>query len=238
MGTPYVRWAAVASSVLALMAACGDEPGAASGGQGAGAGGGAGPAQSQLCARYVECVAATTPGVLEQVSAQYGVKGSCWSDESLADACNHGCAEGLEAQALAFPDEARCATCVVEGDCLDPLAAHCAEGTCVACTANEHCTDPAAPTCGADGTCTSVTDERLVCLLEFIALQAAYCPEEPTCTAACRSLYEQAFGAGAPCGGADTCCGFDSGCGFTQACAQSEELNELSFCIREACCQS
>lgn len=187
-----------------------------------------------LCTRYVTCIAATAPVALDQVDAQYGEDGACWTDDDLAEACARGCAEGLAEQHLAFPAEPACVACTADAECTAPGLGRCVEGVCVACTADADCADAV---CLPDHPCGA--DPGIDCLQSMIEAYIGCQAEEGCAATLCAEPYAAAFGPGGPCQGGDVCCGTSPDCGMPPACQDLGEggpLTSVASCILNSCC--
>lgn len=64
--------------------------------------------QAEVCADYLNCLAAVDPNTLASVQGTYGTEGSCWSDETAAAQCAEACETGLAQMEDAYPDEPVC----------------------------------------------------------------------------------------------------------------------------------
>ena len=64
--------------------------------------------QAEVCADYLNCLAAVDPNTLASVQGTYGTEGSCWSDETAAAQCAEACETGLAQMDDAYPDEPAC----------------------------------------------------------------------------------------------------------------------------------
>jgi hypothetical protein len=85
------------------------------------------------CGQYIECLEAVAPELVDMVEELYGPDSACWVTPDNAEQCVIACEAGVEAQAMAFPNEPACggngdgdgdgdANC---GDDLTPADAEC-----------------------------------------------------------------------------------------------------------------
>lgn len=54
------------------------------------------PPQAEICAQWLECVAAIDPDRVADEEARYGKEGDCWTDTSSASVCAGECKSSLE----------------------------------------------------------------------------------------------------------------------------------------------
>lgn len=178
------------------------------------------------CERYVACVAATSPETLEQIDAQYGEDGDCWSRASLAEACTDGCVDALAEARVAFPDEERCTACDDDDDCTDPSAGRCLAGACHACIESADCVgSPAGPAC-VSFVCDR--DPAPACVAQALSNSSGRNISGNCVYDNCLPELDALFGPGGLCEGVEPC-GPDLGC--------LEGASETPFaaCIDESC---
>ena len=188
---------------------------------------------SEICDRYISCIAATAPGALEQINAQYGAQGGCWDDPELAEACTRGCETALAELAGAYPE-----SCWMPAD---------------ACEYEMDCTaSPNGPYC-SQGLCGSDPSRSLGCYVSLFQQVVAGFHACDTLTVECAveycsTTYEAVFGPGAPCAGGDVCCGLQYSQGevtiSSEACmpaacvpgGESDPTGWFWMCLSNSCC--
>ena len=182
--------AAALGSLLLLAVACNplsggsDEPGSTSTSQtpttpdGSRGGGSTDPktsgddvqgSSSGTCARYVTCIAQTSPSLLGTVTDTYGKSGSCWSEMSAGE-CEDACKLGLE--------QAGCPTC-------DPSSASCLGETCKSsaeCATGELC---AGKTCIIDAHLQKCATSSCPAPYECQSLDGSETPDMQRCVIPC-----------------------------------------------------
>lgn len=97
-------------------------------------------AGKDVCERYIQCIAATTPNGLPDAQAGFGDDSACWTDPEDAALCVTACQTGLEQLHEAFPDEAACPACVSDEAC--PEGERCLKGGCTASDCGDGVVDP------------------------------------------------------------------------------------------------
>ena len=148
-GVAALLWATAACRAPVADTGAAGGGGAAAYGDGGGGGGGA-PARmpSKACVRYLGCVAADAPDVLQQATDAFGEGAACWT---LGAAAAAQCDATCRAQAHAL---AGCGECSTDADCAKEGAARaCISGSCAspACAFDEAAlTAMRAPACACD----------------------------------------------------------------------------------------
>jgi hypothetical protein len=80
--------------------------------------GSAGPGGREVCDRYIQCIAVTTPNGLPDAQAGFGDDSACWSNgPDDAELCAQACQTGLDQAHEAFPLEEKCYACLVDSEC-------------------------------------------------------------------------------------------------------------------------
>lgn len=64
--------------------------------------------QTDACKQYIECLTETAPEAVGPLISSYGEDGSCWENESSAEACDEACAEAVANAHQTFPDAEAC----------------------------------------------------------------------------------------------------------------------------------
>ncbi len=132
------------------------------------------------CDAYVDCVAATLPGAMATVEADYGRNGLCWKTLAPSE-CTQTCLTALQSTRANDPDALACPSCFSDADC---AGRHCDAGisACVDCTGDADCG-------GATPICDPATLSCVACVADTDCPNTTpHCgtlPETPNAPAAC-----------------------------------------------------
>jgi hypothetical protein len=165
-----------------------------------------------VCAKYLDCVAASTPSLAATSIAQYGPTGTCWGHGAeLASTCVTACRTGLAD--LQESDPVSCPHCTSAADCFGATPA-CWGGQCVECASDGDCKSSTAPYCSAQThTCTGCTAN---------AQCASHLCESGACCVA-HACDATQFN----CGAVDDGCGGKAGCQYS--------ICPLGACVSNVC---